>query len=137
MLVRTAVAYLATGIAFALIDFFWLRWAGSNFYRPMIGAIMADKPRFDAAIAFYLIYIAGIVVFAVAPALAHGHGSRTATLYGALFGFFCYATYDLTNQATLKVWDVRITLVDMAWGTVLTAAAATIGMLVTRALVRG
>jgi len=137
MIARTVAAYFATGIAFAAIDFFWLRWAGSNFYRPIIGAIMADKPRFDAAIAFYLIYIAGIVFFAVSPAFGHGGGWRTALGYGAAFGFVAYATYDLTNQATLKVWDVKITLVDMAWGTFVTAAAATAGYLITKALVKG
>lgn len=137
MLLRYTVAYFATGIAFAAIDFFWLRWAGANFYRPIIGELLADKPRLDAAIAFYLIYIAGIVIFAVSPAFAHQGGWRTALTYGALFGFFCYATYDLTNQATLKIWDMKITLVDMAWGSFVTAAAAVIGTLVTRAIVKG
>jgi len=137
MLARYAVAYLATGITFAAIDAIWLSWAGANFYRPVIGSLMADKPRMDAAIAFYLIYLAGIVFFAVSPAMAHGGaGWRTALLYGAAFGFFAYATYDLTNQATLKIWALKITLADMAWGSFVTAAAATMGYLVTKAVVK-
>ena len=134
MLARYAVAYLVTGVTFAAIDAVWLTWAGSNFYRPVLGSIMADKPRMDAAIAFYLIYLAGIVFFAIAPALAHANGWKTATLYGAAFGFVAYATYDLTNQATLKVWALKITMADMAWGTFVTAVAATVGYLAVKAV---
>jgi len=137
MLARYAVAYLATGLAFAAIDALWLSKMGPGFYRPQLGEMMLARPRFDAAIAFYLVYIAGIVFFAVAPAFAHGGtGLKTAALYGAVLGFLCYATYDLTNRATLTNWPWKLVLVDMAWGTFLTGAAATAGYLVTRALVR-
>jgi len=136
MLARYGIAYLATGIAFAALDAVWLKTMGPTFYRAAIGPIMADRPRLDAAVAFYLIYLAGIVFFAVSPALGHAGGWKTALGYGAAFGFFAYATYDLTNQATLKIWPLKLTLVDMAWGTILTGTAATIGFLVTRALVK-
>jgi uncharacterized membrane protein len=79
-----------------------------------------------AAVAFYLVYIAGVLVFALRPALASGDW-RTAVLFGALFGFFAYATYDLTNLATLRVWSLPVSLIDMAWGTVLTGVAAGAG----------
>jgi uncharacterized membrane protein len=136
MFARCAVAYLATGLAFAAIDALWLSKMGPTFYRGQLGGLMLARPRFDAAIAFYLIYIAGIVFFAVTPAFAHGGGWRTALGYGAALGFFAYATYDLTNRASLSTWPWKLTLVDMAWGTFLTGAAAAIGYLVTKALVR-
>ena len=134
MLARLAIAYVATGLAFAAIDAVWLRAMGPTFYRASIGSLLADRPNFAAAAAFYLIYIAAILFFAVTPAFAQAGGWKTALGHGAAFGFAAYATYDLTNQATLKVWPLRLTLVDMAWGTILTGAAATIGFLVTRAL---
>ncbi|MEM1307807.1 MAG: DUF2177 family protein, partial [Pseudomonadota bacterium] len=80
------------------------------------------------------VYCIGIVIFAVAPALTSGQWT-TAALYGALFGFFCYATYDMTNLATLRDWPLRMSLVDIAWGTVLTGFAATSGFFATRALI--
>jgi uncharacterized membrane protein len=136
MLARLAIAYVATGLAFAALDAVWLKSMGPTFYRAAIGPLMADRPDFIAAIVFYLIYIAAILLFAITPAFAPEGGWKLALTYGAAFGFFAYATYDLTNQATLKAWPLKLTLVDMAWGTMLTGAAATIGFLVTRALVK-
>ena len=138
MIGRYAVAYLSTGLAFAAIDALWLSKMGPSFYRPLLGEMMLQRPRFDAAIVFYLIYIAGIVFFAVSPAFGHGGtGWKTAALYGAVLGFLCYATYDLTNRATLANWPMKLVLVDIAWGTFLTGAAATIGYLATKALAKG
>lgn len=134
MLTRYAIAYVATGLVFAIIDALWLNWAVSRVYRPVLGDMLAAKPRMDAAIAFYLIYLAGIMIFAVRPAFAAGGDWRVALLYGALFGFFAYATYDLTNQATLKVWAWKITLADIAWGTFLTGTAAAAGTYIANAL---
>jgi uncharacterized membrane protein len=84
---------------------------------------MAENANMRAAIAFYVVYIFGILYFAVRPALAAGDW-KVALLSGALFGFFAYATYDLTNLATLKVWSVPVSLIDIAWGTALSGAAA-------------
>lgn len=120
------VAYLGTGIAFALVDAVWLTRIGPNLYRPALDPVLADQFRLGPAVAFYLIYIGGILALAVAPALREGGWTR-ALLNGALVGFLAYATYDLTNHATLKVWELRITLLDIAWGTFLTAVSATAG----------
>lgn len=115
-------AYVTAAVAFGLLDALWLRWAVPNLYRPAIGEVLADSFRMGPALAFYALYIAGMVWFAVRPGLALGvpHG----VLNGALFGAVCYATYDLTNQATLKVWSTQMTLIDIAWGASATALAS-------------
>lgn len=115
-------AYVTAAGAFGLLDALWLRWAVPNLYRPTIGEVLADSFRMGPALAFYALYIAGMVWFAVRPGLALGvpHG----VLNGALFGAICYATYDLTNQATLKVWSTQMTLIDIAWGASATALAS-------------
>ena len=119
-------AFIGSGVAMAVLDAIWLTQVGPRLYRPAIGELLADKPDMRAAVAFYLIYVCGIVALAVSPALRDGSLMR-ATMMGAALGFVAYATYDLTNQATLKVWPLHVTLIDMAWGTVLTAAAAAAG----------
>lgn len=118
------VAFVAAALAFGVLDAMWLGWAGENFYRPRLGDMMADKFRMAPALVFYAAYIAGIVWFAVRPGLAGGLG--TAALNGALLGALCYATYDLTNHATLRQWSTTITVVDICWGAFATAVAATI-----------
>ena len=125
------IAYVTTLVVFAALDFFWLTQVGPSLYPPVIGAILAPEPRMGAAITFYLLYLAGLVYFAVLPGVV-GAGWRGALLKGALFGFFAYATYDLTNQATLIVWSSKITLLDMAWGTFVSGASAAGGCRITR-----
>lgn len=120
------LAYVATGAVFGVLDALWLRWAGPNLYRPALGELLAGSFRLAPAIVFYLLYIAAIVWFAVRAGHAHG-GVGTAMLNGALLGAICYATYDLTNQATMKVWPVHVTLIDIAWGAFATAVAAGVG----------
>ena len=117
------VAFIAAALAFGALDAIWLGWAGDNFYRPRLGDILADSFRLGPALVFYTAYIAAIVWFAVRPGLAGGIGQ--AALNGALLGALCYATYDLTNQATLKGWPVHITVVDIIWGAFATCVAAT------------
>ncbi|MFN4112421.1 MAG: DUF2177 family protein [Sphingomonadaceae bacterium] len=117
------IAYLAAAVSFGILDAFWLRWAAPNLYRPVIGEIMADEVRWGAAIAFYLIYIAGMVWFAIKPGIASGQVSA-AVLNGALLGALCYATFDLTSQAVLKVWSTQISVMDIAWGAFATAVAS-------------
>jgi uncharacterized membrane protein len=102
----------------------------SRLYRPTLGDIMLADVNLPAAIAFYLIYPIGLVIFAILPALKSGSLAQ-AMLYGALFGFFTYATYDLTNQATLRNWTTQLTLIDAGWGTLLGAIAAAAGFWVT------
>lgn len=110
------IAWIAAGVAFAIADAVWLSQVGPRLYRPLIGEVLHDGVRIGPAAAFYLIYVTGIVGLAVAPALEKQSLSH-AVLAGAALGFVAYATYDLTNQATLRVWDWRVTLADMAWGT--------------------
>ncbi len=117
------VAYIAAAISFGVLDSVWLRWAAPNLYRPVIGEILADNFRMGAAAAFYLIYIAGMVWFAVKPGLESA-SVGTALLNGALLGGLCYATFDLTSQAVMKVWATHISIADIAWGTFATAIAA-------------
>ncbi len=127
------LAYVATALVFFGLDAVWLTVMGTAFYRPMLGDMVLEKFRAAPAIAFYLIYVVGMVVFATTPAMASGKWT-TALLYGAFFGFCAYATYDLTNQATLKAWPLALTLVDLAWGTLVTAVAASLGFVIARAV---
>jgi uncharacterized membrane protein len=131
MIMKSATAFIATGLGFAAIDSIWLITMSTRLYKPEIGELMAENFRLGPAIVFYLLYIAGILIFAVQPALASGKW-QTALVQGALFGFFCYMTYDMTNYATLKVWSLKVTVLDLMWGTFLTGSAATVGLLVTR-----
>ena len=131
----TLIAYLVTGLAFLGCDSVWLTIMGPRLYRPYLGPLLTDDFTLAPAIAYYLIYIAGAVGLVVRPALAEGRVS-VAMRRGALLGLSAYGTYDLTNQATLRGWPTIITIADLCWGTVLTAVAATIGMLVTRAATR-
>ena len=130
-------AYVASALVMGVLDFIWLTHAADPIYHKALGAVMADKAdtNMTAAVAFYLVYLVGVMIFAVRPALEIGDWRR-ALLMGALFGFFAYATYDLTNLATLKVWSLKVSLIDMAWGTMLTGAAATAGAIAALAVRR-
>jgi uncharacterized membrane protein len=121
--------YLATLIFFLAVDMVFLGVVAKDFYRAGIGHLMADNFNIPAAIIFYAIYIVGVMIFVVNPAVEAGDWSKAA-LYGALFGFFCYATYDMTNLATLRDWPLSLSLADMAWGTTITAAASVVGYFV-------
>ncbi len=123
------VLYLLTVPVFLLIDLVWLGLVARGFYRSQIGSLMADPIVWWAAILFYLLSIAGIIFFAVAPAIDDG-GWTKALLLGAAFGFFTYMTYDLTNLATIQGWSVQLVVVDIAWGTVLCGTVATVSYLI-------
>ena len=122
---KWVVAYVAAGVSFGALDALWLGWAGKNLYRPALGELLAPSFRPAPAIVFYLLYIAALVWFAVRA--GHSGGIGLAVLNGALLGGICYATYDLTNQATMKVWPVHVTLIDIAWGAFASAVAASVG----------
>lgn len=107
-------------------DALWLSYFARVMFRPTLGDILLDTPRWGAAIAFYLIYALGVTMFPLAMGL-HKDSMGTAILYGALFGFLAYMTYDLTNLATIKAWTMPLALIDMGWGAVLTAAATAAG----------
>jgi uncharacterized membrane protein len=120
--------FLVVAAAFAVIDAIWLKTM-NPFYRGQIGELLADRPNLGYAVVFYVIYIAGIVFFALRPALAGGSW-LSALGYGAALGAFAYATYDLTNAATLKTWPLQLIIVDILWGAALTALATLAGWLV-------
>ncbi len=121
--------YLATLIAFFAIDMVWLGLAARSFYQKQLGFLLAPQTNWPAAIIFYLLFVAGILVFVVLPGLRSGSLASTL-LHGALFGLITYATYDLTNLATIKSWPLTVTIVDMIWGVVLSALVSLAGFLV-------
>ena len=128
---RTVItAYVATGVAFLVVDAIWLTTMADMLYRPLLGDRLAPQFHLAPAVFFYVIYVAGIVFFAVLPAVESGSLGKAA-LNGAVLGVVAYATYDLTNQATLKTWSTMLTVVDLAWGTLLSAVAAGAGRWIT------
>jgi len=120
---KAVLVYLITVPIFFIVDLVWLGVVAKSFYQKHLGYLMRPQVNWTAAILFYLLFIIGIVIFAVKPALEAQSGLR-ALAYGALFGFFTYATYDLTNLATVKDWPVIVTVIDLVWGTVLCGAVA-------------
>jgi len=128
-LVGVLKLYALTFVAFLIIDLIWLGLVARNFYQEQLGFLMKANVNWTAAIIFYLIFIVGILFFVVYPALEKGSWSF-ALLVGALFGFITYATYDLTNLATLKDWPLMVTIVDMVWGTVLGASVSVISFFI-------
>lgn len=119
-------SYLATGITFLILDAIWLTLMADTLYRPLMGDKLGPGFVLAPAVVFYLIYIFGIVYFAVMPAL-EGGGLAKAALNGAVLGLVAYATYDLTNQATLRDWPLAVTLADIPWGMFVSAVAASAG----------
>jgi uncharacterized membrane protein len=128
------LAYVITLIVLVGVDFVWLGRMGDAVYRPVMGDMALPGFRLAPGVVFYLIYVAGVVYFAVAPALSGG-GVATAALNGAVLGLCAYGTYDLTNQATLKNWSTYLSAIDMAWGTALTAVSASIACVAVAAIV--
>jgi uncharacterized membrane protein len=120
--------YFGTFVAILVADMVWFGLMVSRLYRPALTDILLGEVNLGAAIAFYLIYPLGLMIFAILPALKGG-GLIEAVKYGALFGFFTYVTYDLTCQATLRNWTTRLTLIDVAWGVALGAFASFSGFL--------
>lgn len=123
------IAYLATLLVFLGLDTLWLSRMADIVYRPVMGDMLLRDFRLAPAIAFYALYAAGLVYFAVRPGLEAG--ATTALVNGALIGLLAYATYDLTNQATLRNWSTALTLTDIAWGSFLSATAAGVGRALT------
>ena len=126
-----ALAFIFTTVVFLALDFMWLGFVAKDFYRTQIGPLLLEKPLLGVAVAFYLIYVVGILTFAVMPALEADSWVRAMTT-GALLGLIAYSTYDLTNLATLRGWSAKLALIDLAWGTFVTSLAATAGYFATR-----
>jgi uncharacterized membrane protein len=118
--------YLAAALVMVALDLLWLGVIAKPMYQHAIGHLMAEQPKVPAALLFYVLYSAGLLIFAMAPHIDDPTWGRTI-LMGGLFGLFAYGTYDLSNLATLRNWPVRLTLVDMAWGTMLSAVSAGAG----------
>lgn len=125
--------YIIAFIIFLAIDAIWLGLVAPKFYKSQIGHIMADKPNLMAALIFYLVFIVGVVYFVVNPGI-EAQSIQKILISGALFGFITYATYDLTNLATLKDWPIMVTVVDLAWGTTLSTLIGLFTYLIYNAL---
>ncbi len=123
---KLLATYLATTLVMVVIDLVWLGFIAKPMYQAGIGHLMADKPNLVAAFFFYALFPIGLMIFAILPKAANAGWQRTALL-GALFGFFTYATYDLTNLATLKNYPLQLALVDILWGSLVSAMAASAG----------
>jgi uncharacterized membrane protein len=123
---RYLAAYVAALVVFIGLDFTFLTIIARDLYVHEIGGLLSSRPQMVPAVLFYLVYLAGVVAFVVAPALARGRWIRAAG-FGALFGLVAYAAYDLTNLATLKGFSSTIAVVDMAWGATVTSIAASAG----------
>mgnify|MGYP002749928521 FL=1 len=123
--------YALTVPIFFIIDLIWLGAVAKGFYQKNLSFILSPQVNWPAAILFYLLYIAGILIFAVVPAVSKDSWQH-AMLYGALFGFFTYMTYELTNLALLKDWPLNIVLVDIIWGVVLCTAVATLSFILAK-----
>ena len=108
--------YLITFVIFLAIDFIWLNFVAKNLYATRIGHLLAEKPNLIPALIFYLIFVVGIITFAIIPGYEAKNILKTILL-GALFGFLAYSTYDLTNFATMKNWPLSVTIIDIIWGT--------------------
>jgi uncharacterized membrane protein len=127
------IAYAAAFVVMGILDGLWLSLTVRKLYRPAMGALMADKPIIPAAIAFYLLYVAGLTLLVVLPALA-ANQLGVALSRGAVLGLTAYVTYDLTNLAIIRDWPLSVTLTDLAWGTLLTALTAAAAFLIAHGL---
>lgn len=130
-MLENVIAYIITVFIFLALDFIWLTRIAKSFYFSRLGPLLRERPRLGIAATFYALYVVGIIIFAVSPGLRLGSADH-ALIYGALFGFFAYATYDITNYATLKDWPWSVVFVDIAWGTTLTGLSAYLGTLATQ-----
>jgi len=125
--------YVITIPIFFIVDMIWLGLIAQGFYKKYLGFLMRPRVNWTAAVIFYLLFIIGIIFFSVQPALQAGSWTK-AMIYGALFGFFTYATYDLTNLATIKDWPLIVTVIDIIWGSVLCGIVATASYLIGKSI---
>lgn len=120
------IAYGAAALTMLVLDAIWLSQAVPRIYKPQLGDLLAEQPNFAIAGVFYLVYLIGVVVFAILPAVDKGSWTQ-ALLMGGLLGLVAYGTYDFTNLATLRGWPLGLSLIDVAWGVVLTATVSVAG----------
>lgn len=129
---QIVVAYLGSTLFLVALDALWLTVLMGATYKAHVGALMLSEPKLGVAALFYVLYSVGLVVFGILPGIAAQDWRRTAML-SALFGLLAYATYDLSNLATLKGWSSTLSLIDIAWGAILSGSAGTVGYLAARA----
>ncbi len=130
-MIRFLTAYVCTVLVLIPLDLAWIAGMASGFYKRGLGDLLSEQPNIPVAVAFYALYGVGLVLFAVQPGLAQ-NSWRVAAMWGGLFGFFAYATYDLTNLATLKGFPWHVAAVDMLWGTFLSAVVSAMGLVISR-----
>lgn len=130
---KLIISYALTFVVFFIIDMAWLGFIAKDLYKKYLGGFLSEQVNWAAAVVFYLLFIVGVFIFAILPSVEKNSLTSAMTL-GALFGFFTYATYDLTNLATLKGWPLSIVFIDMAWGAVLTGIVSTAGFYIVKYL---
>lgn len=130
------IEYVTAAVIFLAADFVWLRSMGPSFYSPELGSLLRDEPQLGIALAFYLLFVAGLVLFVIHPGM-NGEPLSLVAVKGAVFGLVAYATYDLTNLATVKGFTSKVAMVDMAWGTFVSAAVSFITVWLLRRLLAG
>lgn len=128
---KLLISYALTFAVFLLIDMAWLGFIAKGLYKKYLGGFLSDQVNWTAAIVFYLLFVVGVFIFAIMPSVEKG-SVVSAIVLGALFGFFTYATYDLTNLATLKNWPLNIVFIDILWGSVLTGIVSTAGFYIVK-----
>jgi uncharacterized membrane protein len=125
------ISFALTFLVFFIIDMAWLGLIAKDLYKKYLGGFLSDQVNWTAAIVFYLLFIVGVFIFAILPSVEKNSLVSAITL-GVLFGFFTYATYDLTNLATLKGWPITIVFIDILWGSVLTGIVSTAGFYIVK-----
>jgi uncharacterized membrane protein len=128
---KIIIVYAASLFVFLFFDFIWLGWVAQSFYHRQLGELLSQRVNWPAAIAFYMTYTVGLMIFCIAPALSR-HSLINAIVLGGLYGFFTYATYELTNYALIRNWPAALVPVDIAWGVVLCIIVAAGGYSVGR-----
>ena len=128
---KIVISYILTTIVFFAVDMVWLGFVAKNIYDKYLGALLSDKVRWPAAIIFYLLFIVGIFIFVINPSIEKQSAVR-ALILGAVFGLITYATYDLTNYATMKGFPLNIVFIDLAWGAILTSIVSLAGYYINR-----
>ena len=133
---KLIISYILTFAVFFIIDMAWLGFVAKDIYKKYLGNLLSDNVNWIAAIIFYLLFVVGIFIFAIMPSVDK-NSLQLAIILGALFGFFTYATYDLTNLAILKDWSLTIVFIDIVWGAVLTGIVSTAGFYIVRYMGNG
>ena len=130
-LTKLLISYALTFVVFFIVDMAWLGFIAKDLYKKYLGGFLSEQVNWTAAVIFYLLFIVGVFIFAIMPSVEKNSVVSAITL-GALFGFFTYATYDLTNLATLKGWPISIVFIDIIWGSVLTGIVSTAGFYIVK-----